>query len=188
MDPLIIVIIVAAAVLIIGVVLLIVARVRSRSRRAALRSHFGDEYDRVISQYGQRDGEKELRSRLAKRRAVEVRDLDGPERDHFSQAWESAQSTFVENPSTGLHDADLLVQQVMRERGYPVERFEERAKLISVDHPDLVEHYRSAHRASVASEENGTAGTEDMRQAMVDHRYLFDALLQGGDAGRTRRL
>jgi hypothetical protein len=76
---------------------------------------------------------------------------------------------------------------VMRERGYPTERFEERAKMISVDHPDLVERYRAAHRTSTEVEE-GRADTEDMRQAMVDNRYLFDALLGGGDAARTRRM
>ena len=43
----------------------------------------------------------------------------------------------------GLRDADLLVAQVMRDRGYPSERFEDRAKLVSVDQPDLVEHYRA---------------------------------------------
>lgn len=187
MDPILIVVVVAVAVLVVGVVLVVVARSRSRSRRAALRSHFGDEYERVVSEYGQRDGERELRARLARRRELEVRELDGGERDRFGQAWEAAQSSFVENPSTGLRDADLLVQQVMRERGYPVERFEERAKMISVDHPDLVERYRSAHRASTEVEE-GTADTEDMRQAMVDHRYLFDALLGGGDTARTRRM
>ncbi len=75
----------------------------------------------------------------------------------------------------------------MRERGYPTERFEERAKMISVDHPDLVERYRSAHRTATELE-NGEPDTEDMRQAMVDHRYLFDALIGGGDSNRTRRL
>jgi hypothetical protein len=187
MDPVVIVIVVAALVLVVGVVLVVVARTRSRSRRAALRSHFGDEYDRVVGEYGQRDGERELRARLKRRRELEVRELDGGERDRFGKAWESAQATFVEHPSTGLRDADLLVQQVMRERGYPTERFEERAKMISVDHPDLIERYRSAHRTST-DVEDGSADTENMRQAMVDHRYLFDALLTGGDADRTRRL
>ncbi|GAA4802727.1 hypothetical protein GCM10023200_44930 [Actinomycetospora chlora] len=187
MDPVVIVIVVAALVLVVGVVLVVIARSRSRSRRAALRSHFGDEYDRVVGEYGQRDGERELRARLKRRRELEVRELDGGERDRFGKAWESAQATFVEHPSTGLRDADLLVQQVMRERGYPTERFEERAKMISVDHPDLVERYRSAHRTST-DVEDGSADTENMRQAMVDHRYLFDALLTGGDADRTRRL
>ena len=102
---------------------------------------------------GRAHGERELRARLKRRREIEVRELGGDERDRFGQAWETAQSTFVEHPSTGLRDADLLVQQVMRERGYPVERFEERAKMISVDHPDLVERYRAAHRTSTEVEE-----------------------------------
>jgi len=187
MDPVLIVVVVAAVVLVAGIVLVLVARSRSRSRRAALRSQFGDEYDRVIDEYGTRDGERELRARLKRRRELEVRDLDEGERDRFGQAWETAQSSFVENPSTGLRDADLLVQQVMRERGYPVERFSDRAKMISVDHPDLVERYRAAHRVSTELED-GSAGTEDMRQAMVDQRYVFDALLSGGAAARTRRM
>lgn len=187
MDPVVIAVIVAVAVLVIGVVLVLVARSRSRSRRAALRSQFGGEYDRVVSEYGVRDGERELRARLKRRRELEIRELDEGERDRFGKAWDSAQSTFVENPSTGLRDADLLVQQVMRERGYPNERFEDRAKMISVDHPDLVERYRASHR-TVTDVEEGSAGTEDMRQAMVDQRYLFDALLGGGDAARTRRM
>ncbi len=187
MDPVLIIVGVAVLVLILGIVLVVVSRSRSKSRRAALRSQFGDEYDRVVDEYGTSDGERELRARLKRRREIEVRELGGDERDRFGQAWETAQSTFVEHPSTGLRDADLLVQQVMRERGYPVERFEERAKMISVDHPDLVERYRAAHRTSTEVEE-GRAGTEDMRQAMVDNRYLFDALLGGGDAARTRRL
>jgi hypothetical protein len=188
MDPVLVVVVVAVVVLVVGIVLVVVARRRSRSQRAALRSQFGEEYDRVVSEYGQREGERELRARLKRRRELEVRELDGTERGRFSQAWESAQSTFVEHPATGLRDADLLVQQVMRERGYPVERFEERAKMISVDHPDLVERYRAAHRTSTELENGMAPGTEDMRRAMVDQRYLFDALLGGGDAHRTRRL
>ena len=188
MDPLLIVIIAAAAVLVVALVLVLVARSRSRSRRAALRSRFGDEYDRVVEQYGLRQGEQELRARLRARDELEIRELDPGERDRFTGAWDVAQSTFVENPETGLRDVDLLVQQVMRERGYPVERFEERSRILSVDHPDLVEHYREAHRVAVAVEDQPGTSTEDMRRAMVDHRYLFDALLSGGDAERTRRM
>jgi hypothetical protein len=181
------VVIAAVVVVLLGAALIVVARRRSRGTTAALRSRFGSEYDRVVGAYGQRSGEKELRSRLRRRRQLELRDLVPDERDRYSRAWETAQSTFVENPSTGLRDADLLVQQVMRDRGYPSERFEEREKLVSVDYPDLVEHFRSAHEVAVADEQSEQR-LEDRRQAMVDHRYLFDALLQGGDAERTRRL
>lgn len=97
----------------------------------------------------------------------------------FTDAWDTAQASFVSTPNTGLRDADLLVMEVMRDRGYPVEHFEERAKLISVDHPELVEHFRSAHVVAVAIEED-SATTEQVRQAMVDYRYLFDELVGGG--------
>lgn len=177
----------AVVVVLLGATLLVVARRRARSTRAALRSRFGEEYDRVVGAYGQREGEKELRARLRRRRDLELRDLGSDERTRYAQAWESAQATFVENPSTGLRDADLLVQQVMRDRGYPSERFEDREKLVSVDFPDLVEHFRSAHGVAVADEQ-AEQSLEGRRQAMVDHRYLFDALLQGGDVERTRRL
>ena len=34
-----------------------------------------------------------------------------------------------------IDDADRLIQSVMRDRGYPVEDFDDRAALVSVDHP-----------------------------------------------------
>lgn len=181
------IVVAAVVVLLLGVLLVVVARSKSRSRRAALREHFGPEYDRVIDDYGRAAGERELRARLKQRRSLSIRALDADERTRFATAWESAQATFVETPSTGLRDADRLVTQVMRERGYPVEHFSEREKMMSVDHPDLVEHFRSAHSVAVANETD-TAGTEQLRQAMVDHRYLFDGLLSGGDPDRTRRI
>ncbi|MEJ2866802.1 hypothetical protein WCD74_03440 [Actinomycetospora sp. OC33-EN08] len=188
MDGTLLGIVIAAAVVIVaGIVLVLVARRRGRVGTATLRSRFGDEYDRVVADYGRGPGEKELRARLDRRRRLDLRDLGADERDRYSRAWESAQAAFVENPSTGLRDADLLVQQVMRDRGYPSERFEEREKLVSVDYPDLVEHFRSAHEVAVADEQ-AERPLEERRQAMVDHRFLFDALLQGGDPERTRRL
>lgn len=181
------VVIAAVVIVLLGTALLLVARRRARASTAALRSRFGNEYARVIRAYGQRNGEKELRARVRRRRQLELRDLMPDERERYSRAWETAQATFVEKPSTGLRDADLLVEQVMRDRGYPSERFEDREKLVSVDYPDLVEHFRSAHGVAVADEQSEQA-LEDRRQAMVDHRYLFDALLQGGNVERTRRL
>lgn len=181
-----VIIAVAVAVLVVGIALMISARFYVARRTAALRRQFGAEYDRVISQRGRRDGEAELRSRLELRRSLTIRRLAPDERATFEQAWESAQSTFVDSPSTGLRDADLLVMQVMRDRGYPVEYVEQRVRVISVDYPDLVEHFRSARDIAVASEQDH-AGTEEQRQAMVDYRSLFDELLEGGDPQRIRR-
>ncbi len=177
---------VAAVVLVVGIALVVSARLTAARRSAALRRQFGDEYDRVISELGHRRGESELRGRLELRRSLTIRHLGPDERATFEQAWDAAQSSFVDTPSTGLRDADLLVMQVMRDRGYPVEHVEERVRVISVDYPDLVEHFRAAHGVAVASERDH-AGTEEQRQAMVGYRFLFDELLEGGDPQRTRR-
>ena len=178
------IVIAAAVVVVIGIVLLLVSRSRSKSTTAALRSRFGSEYDRVVDAYGHRDGEKELRARLKQRRQLDVRELESSEREQYSKAWESAQAAFVRTPSSGLRDADMLVQQVMRDRGYTADRHEDREKLVSVDYPDLVEHYRMAHGVAVSDEQQEVA-TEDMRRAMMDHQYLFDALLSGQDQSRA---
>ena len=179
--------IIAVVVLVGGIVLLVSGRVYTTRRTESLRRQFGSEYDRVIEDHGgRRRGERELRSRLRDRNALTIRQLEPNERARFTDAWESAQATFVDTPATGLRDADLLVMQVMRERGYPVEHFHQRARLISVDHPDLVEHFRAAHTIAVANED-GSADTEQIRQAMVDYRFLFDELVQGGGPERTRR-
>jgi hypothetical protein len=87
------------------------------------------------------------------------------------------QTAFVDNPSNSVGDADRLVTEVMRERGYPVDDFEQRAADISVDHPDVVEHYRAAHTLHLA-QEKGDIGTEAQREAFVHYRALFEKLLE----------
>ncbi len=98
------------------------------------------------------------------------------------QQWQLTQSRFVDSPGDAIGEADRLVQSVMRDRGYPVDDFEQRSADISVDHPDLVNDYRAAHAISLASQ-HGEATTEDLRQAMVHYRSLFDELLESRPAG-----
>jgi hypothetical protein len=142
-GPVLWVIIAAIVVLLVGLTLLVIGRVRASRTTRALRRHFGEEYDRVLTEYGgRRRGEAELRSRLRRRRELRIHPLSEQDRARFDAEWERAQSSFVDTPSAGLRDADLLVMQVMRDRGYPAEQFEERAKLVSVDHPELVQHFR----------------------------------------------
>ncbi|WP_433505449.1 hypothetical protein ACQP04_02425 [Pseudonocardia halophobica] len=181
-------VVVAVVVLIVlGLLLLIGGRVRGRRRTAALRRHFGPEYDRVVhASGGQARGEAELRRRLLRRRELDVRDLDADERERFSGQWAQAQNSFVETPHAGLRAADLVIQQVMRTRGYPVEHFTQREEMISVDHPDLVEHYRAAHESAVADTRD-EADTEQLRQAMVDYRYLFEEMIGAGHPESTQR-
>jgi hypothetical protein len=180
------VVVAAVVLLVLGIGLLLAGRRHQRRRTAALRRRFGPEYERVVGERGRRRGEAELRARMRRRQELPIRSLDASERQRFETAWQSAQSTWVETPAAGLRDADMLVVQVMRERGYPVANVEERAKLLSVDHADQVEQVREAHRLATA--EDGTVDNEEIRHAIVAQRQLFFELLEGGEPERTRRL
>lgn len=180
-------VLVAVVVLLVGVGLVLTGRRYLRRRTEALRRRFGPEYDHVVRERGRRRGEAELLARIKRRRELPIRSLDADERQRFESAWESAQATWVEAPAAGLRDADQLVLQVMRERGYPVEHVEDRVKTLSVDHADLMEQYRAAH-ALAAAKDGAADDNEAVRQAIVGHRYLFYELLQGGEPERTRRL
>jgi hypothetical protein len=179
MDTVAVVAVVAVAVLLVGIALVLSGRAYRSRRTAELRHLFGSEYDRAVREHGRPRGEALLRERLRRRRSLSIRRLDPEERTRFAAGWEAAERTFVNAPAAGLREADLLVTQVMRERGYPVEHFAERADLVSVDHPDVVQHFRDGHAVAVANEDE-QVGTERIRQAMVDYRFLFDELLEGG--------
>jgi hypothetical protein len=162
------------------VVVIVLALWFSRQRRSTnLRDRFGPEYDRTVERVG---GRREAESRLAdvaeRRDALELRELDGADVARYRAQWEAVQARFVDEPTAALDDADGLLTTVMRERGYPVDDFEERASLISADHPHVVEHYRAAHTAHDRSRsgEDGV-GTEDLRQAFVHYRELFSELV-----------
>jgi predicted nucleic acid-binding protein len=156
--------------------------IRQRSS-AQLRAGFGPEYDRVVQARGdQRAAEAELRERRDRRRQYDIRPLEDSARERYAERWEDTQRRFVDQPASAVADADGLIGEVMRDRGYPVEDFDQQAADLSVDHPEVVEHYRSAHAVSVASGDQN-ASTEDLRAAMVHYRALFSDLLN--DDSRT---
>jgi hypothetical protein len=176
MQPEIIVLIILAAVVLIAVA--IVLAVKRRSER--LRERFGPEYDRTVEQAGgRRSAESELAARQRRVDSLDIRPLDLEARDEFARQWRDAQARFVDEPAQAVAIADRLVAEVMRERGYPVEDFEQREADISVDHPRVVQNYRAGHALSMAAQQ-GRAGTEDLRQAMVHYRSLFEELLESG--------
>jgi hypothetical protein len=168
--------IVIAAVVVIALILLAAGTWSSR-RRAQLRERFGPEYDRrLASADRRRDAERELRERAARRDELDVRPLSPSARSRFEQRWGEIQSGFIDRPPVAVAEADELVTEVMRERGYPVDDFDEQSDLVSVDHPDVVEHYRNGH-AIYARTTHGTASTEDVRQAVLCYRSLFEELV-----------
>ncbi len=171
-------IVIAAAVVIVVAMAVIVARsVNRRKRSERLKNHFGPEYERAVGEAGdQRAGEKELVARERKRQKLDIVALAPEAHAKYAEHWRTVQTAFVDNPSKAVGDADRLVTQVMRERGYPVDDFDQRAADISVDHPNVVEHYRAAHILHMAQEQ-GDIGTEAQREAFVHYRALFEKLL-----------
>jgi hypothetical protein len=149
-----------------------------RRRSGQLRERFGPEYDRLVAD---RDGDRkrveaELDERSKRRAQFDIKELPAADRDRYAEAWRRAQLRFIDEPEVAIVEADRLVVVVMRARGYPVEDFEQRAADLSVDHPAVVQNYRAGHE--IADRHNaGQASTEDLRQAMVHYRALFEALL-----------
>jgi hypothetical protein len=175
-------------VIIIVVVLLVIAGAvllpRMRSRR--LQQRFGPEYERTVESAGdQRAAERDLADREQRRKELEIRPLDPGARNAYAQRWRTAQEHFVDNPAQAVGEADVLVQQVMRERGYPVGDFDQQARDVSVDHAEVVTEYRAAHEVSQLNE-RGEASTEQLREAMVHYRTLFAELLDEGDSASGR--
>jgi len=148
-----------------------------RGRRTHhLRSRFGPAYDRAVEDGGGRSkaeaGLQKLEKRVAK---FDIRDLSTIERERFVSSWRDIQADFVDNPDTAVSRADQLLAEVMQTRGYPVGDFEQQAADLSVDHPVVVENYRAAH-AIAPRKGSAQTTTEDLRQAMVHFRTLFDDL------------
>lgn len=173
-------IIIVAAV----VVVLIVAGIflMRRRRSEQLQSRFGPEYDRALKETGDKaKAETELQKREKRVEKLSIRPLDPAQRERFAAEWQRVQAEFVDNPENSIRDADVLLQEVMRTRGYPVENFDQVAADVSVDHPTVVQHFRTAHDIARRHRE-GEGNTEDLRNAMINYRALFDELVAGPPA------
>jgi hypothetical protein len=169
------------------VVLWLVWRRSQKRKSDQLQEQFGPEYERAVESKGDRSkAESDLAQRAKRHDKLDIRSLSPAARESYERSWKDAQADFVDQPREALANADRLVQEVMRERGYPVDDFEQRAADLSVDHPDVVDNYRSAHTTSTRAR-SGDASTEDMRRGMQHYRSLFDDLLEkhSGDDGQA---
>lgn len=153
-----------------------------------LRAHFGPEYDRLTHEKGsQGRAEAELDQREKRVSRLTLRPLPRDVSARYAQKWNEQQARFVDEPKAAVVEADHLVEEVMKERGYPVGEFEQRAADVSVDHPRLIENYRAAHEITLR-EQQGQASTEDLRAAMIYFRDLFRELLDEPEpVGATSR-
>jgi hypothetical protein len=181
---LIIVIVVAVVVIVAGVAAFLYQRRRSNQ----LQERFGPEYDRTIEEAGdRRTAERDLHAREKRRSGLDIKPLTGDTAGRYRDEWNSLQAGFVDEPGRAVEQADILVVRMMRESGYPVDEFDQRADDISVDHPEVAQYYREAHRVAVAQSE-GEADTEELRQAVTAYRRLVDVLLvERGETDEERQ-
>jgi len=170
--------IVIAAVVVIAAILVIAAATASNRRRAHLRERFGPEYDRAVRTADRRrDAERDLREREQRHDQLQLHPLAPAARERYEQQWSSLQSEFVDHPQVAVAEADSLIANVMRDRGYPVDSFESNTELLSVEHAHVVDQYRKGHQLYVKTVE-GSGSTEDLRQAVVSYRSLFEELIR----------
>src|SRR3954453_4451102 len=163
-------------VVLVVVVLLAVVLMR-RQRTENLRTRFGPEYDRAVeASDDRRNAEHELLDRARRRDRLEIPPLPEAARARYAAQWRGIQERFIDDPGGSVGAAHALLDQVMSERGYPTADFEEQADLVSVDHPRVVENYRAAYGV-YNRQRDGRATTEDLRDALVRYRSLFEELL-----------
>jgi hypothetical protein len=176
------IVIVAAAILVLALIAVAIAR---RRKTTELRDTFGPEYDRAVADAPtKREAEAELKERARRHEELELQPLSPTARERYLASWERAQARFVDDPGGAVHDADRLIREVMNDRGYPVEDFDQRAADLSIDYPELVQNYRAAHGISRRNDD-GEAETEELRQAVVHYRALFEELLESRAEAET---
>jgi len=180
--------------LIIGIGLAIIAVgvvawfVMQKQRSQRLREQFGPEYEQAVGEVGdRRRAESELMQRRERVERLKIVPLAREDADALGRRWQDVQARFVDDPTDAVREADALLKETMRKRGYPIENFEQRVADVSVDHPQVVSNYRDA-RAIAVKNESGRASTEDLRLAIVHYRALFADLLEDSASERGQRI
>jgi hypothetical protein len=157
-----------------------------QQRMRRLKSRFGPEYNETVRQFGSETrAQNALEARARRMEKIHIRSLSHESYEQFASRWQNVQRRFVDDPAGSIREADTLVTELMVARGYPVSDFEQRAEDVSVDHPHVVRNYRMAH-AIAERHSRSEAGTEDLRQALVHYRELFDDLLEVQPTRETR--
>jgi hypothetical protein len=161
--------------------------VTQHQRRQRLQERFGSEYERTLSERdSRREAEQELLEREQRHAKLDIRPLAPETRSTYAKKWTEVQERFVDAPGFAVTEADQLVTAVMADRGYPTEGFEQQVSDLSVVHGPTLDHYRKAHEISSRAARQ-EASTEELRQAMVHYRALFEELLEDTTPGRDHR-
>jgi hypothetical protein len=185
MNPTYLIIAVVLVLVIVGAILGAIFSRRNRSKH--FQNKFGPEYDRTVQSAGnEKKAQAELNERGKHVDTLNIRPLSIGERERYQAEWTAIQAKFVDQPGQATVEADHLIMDVMKVRAYPVSDFEQRAADISVNYPALVSNYRAAREIAIKNEQH-SANTEELRQAMIHYRSLFDELLKEESVNPERR-
>lgn len=178
-----VVLLVVIVLLVLVVAAALAARARSRRRTEQLRGTFGPEYDRTVEGTGSRTAaERELAERKSRYDQLQLRPLSPASRERYQGTWTGVQARFVDAPEAALGEADRLVTQLMTERGFPADSLRTQEEVLSVEHGHVLEAFRAGHAVEEQSA-RGEAGTEQVRQAMLHFRTVFEELLDDDRGG-----
>ncbi len=176
MDVWIIVIIVV--LVLVGIAAWAGLRTRRASGSRPLKERFGNEYDRAVEHASDTDAaERELERRVERHERLQITELSQEDRDRYAAAWRDVQRRFVDEPEATLGEADRLITQAMRDRGYPTEHFDQKIEDLSVEHADTLDAYREAHQIADRHERQGVS-TDELRRAMQRYRTIFEAIVE----------
>jgi hypothetical protein len=154
------------------VVVAVVVVASAEMRRARLRRQFGPEYDRLVQKLGsKRKADAELAERERRVRALNIRDLSAEQQASYSGDWAAVQERFVDTPAEAVGAAHVLIGNVMRDRGYPVDDRTATMDALSLHNGRAMEGYRTTMDLRTDS-----ASTEQLREAMIHYRVLFEDL------------
>jgi hypothetical protein len=172
------------AIVVVAVIIVVVIALLAW-QRTRLRRRFGPEYDRAVDERGSTvAAERELLARERRYRRLDIKPLPEEARARYADRWRQLQEQFVDSPGDAVIEADQLVTSLMRDRGYETTGYDRQLEELSVEHAQVLGHYRAAHETS-DRQARQEASTEDLRQAMVHYRALFTELLQGDSRDRT---
>ena len=178
-----IVVLVVILVLLVAAGFFVMSRSRGSKSGRHLKEQFGDEYDREVQQAPSREaGEQRLQERLERHDRLDIVELSADQRQAYLDQWRDVQGRFVNEPEATLGEADRLISQAMRDRGYPTERLEQKIEDLSVEHAGTLDAYREAHAIADRHEQQGVS-TEELRLAMQRFRTVFEDVVGARTAG-----
>jgi hypothetical protein len=160
--------------IIIAVIVVVAAIVVASAelRRARMRRQFGPEYDRLAQELGsKKKADAELAARQRRVEALNIHELSPDQQASYSGDWTVVQERFVDAPAEAVSAAGTLIWDVMRDRGYPADNRRASMEALTVYHARSLDGYRQT--AELRTE---TATTEELREAMIHYRALFEDL------------